>query len=133
MKVLITQLYQTLCNSMDCSPPGSSVHGILQPRILEWVAMSFSGESSPPRDRTWVSCIGRQILHHLSHQGSHSLVALTLKDLPANSGDRGSIPGSGRFPGEGHGYPLQYSCSENPMARGAWQTTVLWSCRVRLD
>ena len=47
----------TLCNPMDCSPPGSSVHGILQARVLEWVAISFSRGSSPPRDRTQVSCI----------------------------------------------------------------------------
>ena len=44
MKVVVTQLCQTLCNPMDCSPPGSSVHGILQARILEWVAVSFSRE-----------------------------------------------------------------------------------------
>ena len=50
--------------------PGFSVHGILQARILEWVAIPFSRGSSQPRDRTWVSCIGRQILYHLSHQGS---------------------------------------------------------------
>ena len=42
---------------MDCSPPGSSVHGILQARILEWVAIPFSRRSSQPRDWTWVSCI----------------------------------------------------------------------------
>ena len=42
---------------MDCSPPGSSVHGILQARILEWVAISFSRGSSRPKDRTRVSCI----------------------------------------------------------------------------
>ena len=42
----------THCNSMDCSPPGSSVHGILQARILEWVAMPSSKGSSQPRDRT---------------------------------------------------------------------------------
>ena len=42
---------------MDCSPPGSSVHGILQARTLRWVTISFSGGSCPPRDRTWVSCI----------------------------------------------------------------------------
>ena len=46
----------TLCNPMDCSPPGSSVHGILQARILEWVAMPSSRGSSPPRDWTRVSC-----------------------------------------------------------------------------
>ena len=65
--------------------------------------------------------------------GSYSLVALTLKDLPVNAGGSVSIPGLGRSPGEGHSYPLQYSCSETPMARGAWQNTVLWSFRVRLD
>ena len=43
---------------------------------------------------------------------------------PANAGDVGSIPGSGRSPGEGNGNPLQYSCLGNPMDRGAWQTTV---------
>ena len=41
---------------MDCSPPGSSVHGILQARVLEWVVISSSRGSSQPRDRTWVSC-----------------------------------------------------------------------------
>ena len=55
--VLVSQLCLTLCDPMDRSPPGSSVHGILQARILEWVAISFSGTSSQPRDRTWVSCI----------------------------------------------------------------------------
>ena len=46
-----------LCDSMDCSPPGSSVHGILQPRILEWVAISFFRGSSRPRNWTPVFCI----------------------------------------------------------------------------
>ena len=53
-----------LCNPMDCSPPGSSVHGISQARILVWVAISFSRGSSWPRDRTCISCIGRWILYH---------------------------------------------------------------------
>ena len=51
-----------LCNTMDCSPPGSSVQGILQARILEWVAMPSSRGSSRPRDPThvsYISCIGR--------------------------------------------------------------------------
>ena len=47
-----------------------------------------------------------------------------VKDLPAKAGDVGSIPGLGRSPGEGNGNPLQYSCLENPMDRGAWQATV---------
>ena len=53
----VTQLCLTLCNPMDCSLPGSSVHGIFQARILEWVAMSFSRRSSWPRNRTQVSRI----------------------------------------------------------------------------
>ena len=54
----------TLCDPVDCSLPDSSVHGILQARILEWVAISSSKGSSQPRDRTHVSCIGRRILYH---------------------------------------------------------------------
>ena len=54
---LVAKLCPTLCDPMDCSPPGSSVHGISQARILEWVAIPFSGESSQPRDWTWVSCL----------------------------------------------------------------------------
>ena len=53
----VAQSYPTLCDPVDCSPPGSSVHGILQARILEWVSISFSRGSSLPRDRTQVSCI----------------------------------------------------------------------------
>ena len=54
---------QLFVTPMDCSPPGSSVHGIFQARILEWVAISSSRGSSPPRDRTHVSFIGRRILY----------------------------------------------------------------------
>ena len=63
----IAQSCLTLWNPMDCSPPGSSVHGILQTRILQWVAMPFSRVSSPPRDQTqisYISCPGRQVLYH---------------------------------------------------------------------
>ena len=57
----------------------------------------------------------------------HSLHNLLVKNLPANAGairDASSIPGSGRFPGGGHGNPLWYSCLENPRDRGAWRATV---------
>ena len=63
----------TLCNPKGCSPSGSSVHGILQARILEWVAMLSSRVFSQPRDPTrisYVSCIGRRALYHESHLGS---------------------------------------------------------------
>ena len=53
--VLVAKLCLTLCNPMDCSPPGSSLHGISQARILEWVAVPFSRGSSPPRDQNCVS------------------------------------------------------------------------------
>ena len=71
----------------------------------------------------------------------HSQVALVVKNPPANAGDArdvGSIPRSGRSPGEGHGNPLQYSCLENPMDIGAWQAIVLmvpksWTLLKRLS
>ena len=61
MKVLVTQSCLTLGNPIDCSPPDSSVHGILQARKLEWVAIPFSSLSSPPRDRTQVSLIAGRV------------------------------------------------------------------------
>ena len=54
---LVAQSCPTLCDPMDCNPPGSSVHGILQSRILEWVVISFCRGSSQPKDQTQVSCI----------------------------------------------------------------------------
>ena len=62
-----------LRDPMDCSLQGSSVHGIIQARILEWVAISFSRGSPQPRDRTCtscVSCLGRSILYYYCHVGS---------------------------------------------------------------
>ena len=100
-----------LCDPMDCSPPGSSVHGIFQVRILEWIAIFSSRWSSWHRDQTHVFCICllncRQILYH--HCGSAG------KESACNAWDLGSIPGLGRSPGEGKGYPLQYSGLENSM------------------
>ena len=58
MQVRKQQLDLDSLQPVDCSPPSSSIHGILQARILEWVAISFSRGSSWPRDRTWVSHIG---------------------------------------------------------------------------
>ena len=62
--VLFTKLCLALCDPTNCSLPGSSIHGILQARVLEWVAISFSRGSSQPRDQTRISCVGRQILYH---------------------------------------------------------------------
>ena len=58
---LVTQLCPTLCDTVDCSLPGSSVHGVLQARILEWVAMPSSRGSSQPRDRTQVSIMNKAL------------------------------------------------------------------------
>ena len=66
----VAQACPTFFDPMDCSPPGSSVHGILQARILECVAISYSRGSSRPRDQTRVSCIGRRLLYQLCHLGS---------------------------------------------------------------
>ena len=63
-----TQPCPALCNPMNCSPPDSAVHEILQARTPEWVVIPFSRESSRPRDRTQASCIAGRSLP-LSHQG----------------------------------------------------------------
>ena len=127
---LVAMLCLTLCNPMDCTPPASSVHGIFQARILEWVAISFSRVSSPLRDLTWVSCIAggfftnwattEALLHvwHTSVLVPFILIVEYIVGFPsganqlANAGDvrdAGSIPWWGRSPGEGNGNPLHYS------------------------
>ena len=68
------------CDPMDCSPPGSSVHGILQARVLEWVAMPFSKGSSWCSDRSHVSCISRWILYHRATWEAQEQISSTLND-----------------------------------------------------
>ena len=70
MHATLLQSCPALCYPMDCSLPGFSVHGILQARILEWVAIPFSRGSSPTRDQILVPWIVRWILSPLDHQGS---------------------------------------------------------------
>ena len=68
-----------------------------------------------------------ELYRHTSLYLLASQVALVVKNLPANAGDKGDadlIPGLGRSPGGGHIHPLQYSCLENPIDSGAWQSTV---------
>ena len=83
MIIFISEVAQsclTLCNSMDCSLPGSSVHGIFQARILEWVAISLSRRSSQPRDWTLVShIVGRRFTMPLKH--THFLFKRPEKDF----------------------------------------------------
>ena len=87
----LLQSFPTLCDPMDYSLLGSSVCGILQARILEWVAMPSSRESFQHRDRICIFCTGRRVVYHQFHVGR-----------------------------EGNGTPLQYSCLENPMDGGTW-------------
>ena len=98
-----------LCDPMVHSPPpGSSVYGIPQARILEWVVMPSSRGSSWPRDWThvsYVSCIGRWVLYHKCHQGSLYIYTHI-------------------YVGGGNGDPLQYSFPENPMDGGTWRAAV---------
>ena len=79
----VAQLCLTLCDLMDCSPPGSSVHGIFQARILEWVVISYSRGSSLPKNWTRVSGIsytGRWILYHCCSVAKSSLTLWGLMD-----------------------------------------------------
>ena len=76
--ILVAQLCLTLCNPMECSPPGSSVEGILQSRKLKWVAIPFSRGSSWPRDQP----------ASLTLAGKRTICQSSLvKNLPANAGD----------------------------------------------
>ena len=99
---LLAQLCPILWDPLDCSPPGSSIHGISQASILESVAIPFSWGSSQPRDWTRVFCIGRQIFYGLGHQGSPCMYTQSLHLGPniCDSMDCG-LPGSsvhGVFP-----------------------------------
>ena len=107
MHVKSLQLCPALCDPMDCSLPASSAHGILQARILKWVAMPSSRVSSQPRDQTHVSyvfCIGRQVLYHYRHLRSPGYSpataaaksrqsCLTLCDPTEGSPTGSSVPG----------------------------------------
>ena len=122
----LLHLCLTVCDPMVCSPPGSSVRGILQARILEWVAMSSFRGSSPPRDwicAPFVSCIAGRFFTTVP-PGTPLFIYKYVKnvDFPrssvskasaCNAGDLGSIPGLGRSSGEGKGDPLQYSGLES--------------------
>ena len=84
----------TLCNPMDCSPPGTSLHGILRARVLKWAAISFSRGSSRPRDPTCVSSIVGRCFYCLSHQGSPIL------NKNEHTQNRASTPVTGRWAGQ---------------------------------
>ena len=188
----VTQSCPTLRDRMDCSLPGSSIHGIFQARVLEWVGIAFSffflgshqtvlwpnnqqlsslntlipldwfRRPESPFANGWTTFLrpffpllfieivsagyflfrsskkaqrNPQETLSLSHRKLSFILSslLTIWGFPGGSdgkesvcsaGDLGSIPGLGRSLEEGNGYPLQYSCLDNPMDRGAWWATV---------
>ena len=100
----VAQLRPTLSNPMDCSLPGSSIHGIFQARVLEWGAIATVCK-----------------------------FVVQLVESACNAGDLDSIPGLEKSPGEGNGNPLQYSCLKNPMDPETWRATVHVVIRVEHD
>ena len=120
----VAQSYPTLCDPMGYSKPGLPVHHQLpeftQTRV-HWVgdAIQPSHPLSPSPPLTLNLSLDQGLFLRGFPGGSDS------KESACNARDLGSFPGSGRSPGEGNGYPLQYSCLENSMDRGTWQATVL--------
>ena len=108
------QLRLTLCDPMDGSPSGSSVHGILQSRILEWVAVPSSRGSSWPRDWTcvsYVSWVGRQVLYNWHHQYRGPSFSPWIGEIPYR---KEWLPTPLFLPGESHGQILlcPWDCKE---------------------
>ena len=102
---------------LPCSPPGHLPNPGIKPVSL--TSPSLAGGFSTT-NATWEApCMFICIFMYRASQ-----VAQWVKDLPANAGDAGLFPGSGRSPGGGHCNPLHYSCLENPMGREAWWATV---------
>ena len=128
--MLSLQSCPTLCNPMDRSLPGSSVHGILKARILEWVAIPFSRGSFKPRERTCLSYISSLASGFFTTSAMWEVLSFGYinqkmfmrnclllgpgdsdgKESACNAGHLGLIPGMGRSPGDGNSNPLQYFC-----------------------
>ena len=102
--------------------------------------MKQHGENKSCYRETLLSSQHTHILAYLSYYSGRSILTPTDgqllcsdgKESTCNAGDLGLIPGSGRTPGEGNGNPLQYSCLENPMDRGAWWATVHWVAKSQM-
>ena len=109
----VAQLCPTLCDPHGLAHQVPLSMGFFQARILEWVVISSFRGSSQTRDQTYiflVFCIAGQFFTHVpSFIPRASLIAQLGKEFACTAGGPGSIPGSGRSPGEGIGYPLQYS------------------------
>ena len=81
----VAQSCLTLCDPMDCSLPGSSVHGIFQAIVLKWIAISFSTGIFPTQGSNPGLLHCRQMLYHLSHQGSLKIMVTSFKRSPAHT------------------------------------------------
>ena len=110
----------------------------MPPPELQNVGQAFQPEDSKNTALIWIECTNftHKLFFFLHINFTLKLFSLVymvymdfagvapVKNPPANAGDPGSIPGSGRSSGDGNGNPLQYSCLENPMDKGAWGATV---------
>ena len=115
----VAQSCLTLSDPMDCSPPGSSVHGIFQARVLEWGAIAFSICLPTRFYLIWapstilVISFASLLLCTLAQAVKSSLQCS--EERERDRGDSDSVPGLGRSPEGGNGNPHQYSCLEKPM------------------
>ena len=138
MKVLAAQSCPILCDPMDCSPSGSSVYRILQARILEWVAIPFSRESSWPRDRSCVFCIAGRFFTIWATREAHGVHAKLLQCDPKDW-RRKWQPTPVFLPGESHGQRSLVGCSpwgrtESDTTEAIWQQTLRTAdCQVPLS
>ena len=115
----VAQSCPTLSDPMECSLPGSSVHGIFQARVLEWGAIAFSSSLS---SQLQVSYCGHSQTNELVTP--HCLVGRTEGHCGSDTTERLHFHFSLSCIGEGNGDPLQCSCLENPRDRGAWWAAV---------
>ena len=121
VKPLVTQSCLTLCDPMDCSLLGSSVHGIFQARILEWVAISFSRGSSNTREWTWVSRIAGRFFTIWATREAH--MSHIIEQWTSYLNSRHTATSSGRFVYLGHvKMPLvdHYFQEENLLIQISW-------------
>ena len=119
----VTQSCVTLCNSIGYSLPGSSVYGIIQAKVLEWVAISFSRGSSGPGDRTWVPH-GRQMLYLPSHQGSPPVTSLLRNSLKWHLCPFSWDHGEGQIKEDGNDQGLHRQCKVVSINMHVWMLGV---------
>ena len=113
-----------LCDPMDCSPPGSSLHGILQARVLEWVAIPFSRGSSDPGIEPGSPALQADALTSEPPGKPELTLREGISRRESRCYSRIFLLSADATHGEGNGSPLQCSCLENPRDGGAWRAIV---------